>query len=117
MASTHRKFKGYVEFPLMGAVSEAHFKSMLREHGDFADPELNGRIYKRPRLYSIETHMVSSEGLGVEVVETKPERKITKGELTDLIKLIAKSHLKSLRNKERDPRIDARKSFIRVTLL
>lgn len=110
------KYRGSVSFPLMGAMSQAHFIGMQVKTGDFLDPSLEKKIYSRARYYKIETHLCSSEGLGWDVVESVNKQLLTKPELAKAIASVAKQHLESFKDSKNPVMVNARKSFVKIIL-
>ena len=53
-ATSPKRYKGVMKFPLVGADSKAQFDRSCEFGGDFIDPVKRYKIFKRPRAFRVE---------------------------------------------------------------
>lgn len=111
-----KQYKGYMEYPLVGARTHAEFLGSTRYYGDFACPHTRHKIFNRDRLYRVELclRLIDSEGNGWSVLDMSPDNALNKRQLAELIQQIAYNEVKDLIDKKLP--ISVENSYIKVIL-
>lgn len=108
------KYKGYYQFPLAGAETKEEFYSTSFGTEDFANPRKRFQIFKKPRQYKIDIVLVNQDK-DTEITEYIPEEKLTKEELTQLLKILARNSLNDV--EDTDNLINLYESYFRIKVL
>lgn len=111
-----RQYKGYMEFPLIGADTHEQFSLSTRYFGDFDHIPTRHKILGRDRSYRVELHLriVDSISSGWEVVDMTPDRALNRMQLAELIHHIATEEINKLIHSNMPVNVD--NSYVKIIL-
>ena len=111
-----RQYKGYMEFPLIGADTHEQFSLSTRYFGDFDHIPTRCKILGRDRSYRVELHLriVDSTSSGWSIVDMTPDRALNRMQLAALVHYIATEEVDKLIRSKMPVNVD--NSYVKIIL-
>ena len=111
-----RHYKGYMEFPLIGADTHEQFSLSHRYFGDFDHIPTRHKILGRDRSYRVELHLriVDSTSSGWSIVDMTPDRALNRMQLAELVHYIATEEVDILIRSKMPVNVD--NSYVKIIL-
>ena len=111
-----RHYKGYMEFPLIGADTHEQFSLSTRYFGDFAHIPTRCKILGRDRSYRVELHLriIDSTSGGWSIVDMTPDRALNRMRLAELVHYIATEEVDKLIRSKMPVNVD--NSYVKIIL-
>ena len=111
-----RQYKGYMEFPLIGADTHEQFSLSTRYFGDFAHIPTRCKILGRDRSYRVELHLriIDSTSSGWSIVDMTPDRVPNRMQLAELVHYIATEEVDKLIRSKMPVNVD--NSYVKIIL-
>ena len=111
-----RQYKGYMEFPLIGADTHEQFSLSTRYFGDFDHIPTRCKILGRDRSYRVELHLriVDSTSSGWSIVDMTPDRALNRMQLAELVHYIATEEVDKLIRSKMPVNVD--NSYVKIIL-
>ena len=111
-----RQYKGYMEFPLIGADTHEQFSLSTRYFGDFDHIPTRCKILGRDRSYRVELHLriIDSTSSGWSIVDMTPDRALNRMQLAELVHYIATEEVDKLIRSKMPVNVD--NSYVKIIL-
>lgn len=111
-----RHYKGYMEFPLIGADTHEQFSLSTRYFGDFDHIPTRRKILGRDRSYRVELHLriIDSTSSGWSIVDMTPDRALNRMQLAELVHYIATEEVDKLIRSKMPVNVD--NSYVKIIL-